>query len=503
MNSKQKKRFAQILAIVLAVALLLPLFSCVTTREETQFGIVFTGGMDGRVETDKDVVGAALLGGFVDRVRASYGQNMLLLDAGDFFYGKSVVNFTEGQLALDIANALEYDAMNIGSGDFSYGADRLLELEAASRSPMLSANIAQDGKDAFAPYVIKKIGKVKIGIAGLIGSETAESVSEDLRQGITFEDEIETARGLISKLKKQSNIVIMLTYMGADRARELAAAVSGVDIIIEGSGAGELAESGERVGNTLIVRPGQYGSKIGFLNLTLSGKHLAGCEVQLLDNAILGDTPPKADIAAMITDAKAQVTSTMTEVIGTAAGGLDGERGQIRTQETNLGDFVADFMRAVTGADLAMITSGNIRQSIETGDITREDIYNVLPYEDKLVTVQITGSMLLQILEHSVADLEENSAFLQISGLRIQVDRAAEPGHRIADYTVNSQAVEADRLYTVAVNSYLKEGGDGYAMFAEIPAEKEFGWMCELFETYLKANGNIYCETDGRIAFFN
>lgn len=506
MNSKQKSMAARILAVVLCLALLLPLFSCVSTREETEFAVIYTGGTDGRVETDKDVVGAALVGGFMNKVREKYGDNVLLLDAGNYLYGKSAVTATEGELPLKIMETLKYDALNIGREDLGYGISRLSELDSQTEIPMLSANLQlqQNSEKQFPSFVKKKIGKIKFGVVGVMDSNFSENAKPEQLEGAKLTDTIEAAKKAVDEARKQSHVVVVLADLGTEKSKKLAESVSGIDILIDSGADESLSESGIRVGKTLIVRPGLNGSKIGWLNLKFSGKHLAGVEVNLLDNASLGEFPADPEITALI-DASKQTARAVAEVpIGTIASELNGERSAIRTGETNLGDFITNFMRVTTGADIALMTAGSIRDSLKEGPVTRSDIYNLLPYEDRLVTVKIKGNMILSVLEHGFYDAErESGAFPQLAGVKVVVDMAAPSGQRIADYTVNGEPVDPERWYTVALCDNIQRGGEGYTMFKDLPIEKDYGWICDLFETFLKSNGSIYVETEGRIQLMN
>jgi len=196
---------------------------------------------------------------------------------------------------------------------------------------------------------------------------------------------------------------------------------------------------------------------------------------------------------------------------------LDGAH--VRTGETNLGDFVADVMRQTAGAEAALINGGTIRTSIPQGKITVKDIYAVLPFDNYLVAISLTGAQVKAALEHGVARLEEPvGSFPQVSGLTFTYSRSAPAGDRVKDIAVGGRPLEPQREYVVATNDYLVAGGDGYTAFGE--ALKSAGdynnlggtltssklayndpgtWLRDLLVAAIQARKTIAPQTDGRI----
>ena len=196
---------------------------------------------------------------------------------------------------------------------------------------------------------------------------------------------------------------------------------------------------------------------------------------------------------------------------------LDGKN--VRERETNLGDFVADVMRQTAGAEVAIINGGTIRTSIVQGKITVKDIYDVLPFDNYLVAISLTGAQLQAVLEHGVARLEAPSGcFPQVSGLTFTYSRSAPAGSRVKDVIVGGRPLDPQKEYVVATNDYLVAGGDGYTAFGE--ALKSAGdyanlggtlcssklayndpgtWLRDLVIASIQARKTIAPQVDGRI----
>jgi 2',3'-cyclic-nucleotide 2'-phosphodiesterase (5'-nucleotidase family) len=161
-----------------------------------------------------------------------------------------------------------------------------------------------------------------------------------------------------------------------------------------------------------------------------------------------------------------QSDALLQRAIGETQVDLDGQH--VRVRETNLGDFVADVMRQAAGAEVALINGGSIRTGIPRGRIMVKDIYAMLPFDNYLVAIRLTGAQLKQALEHGVTSLEERSgSFPQVAGLTFTYSRSAPAGSRVMDVTVAGQPLDLQKEYVVATNDFLVAGGDGYTAFGD------------------------------------
>ena len=138
------------------------------------------------------------------------------------------------------------------------------------------------------------------------------------------------------------------------------------------------------------------------------------------------------------------------------------------TGTTNLANLVTDAMRGASGADIVITNGGGIRASIPAGDITMGSIYTVLPFDNSLVVIELSGKDLLAALEHGIGNYPSQAgSFAQVSGLTFTFDPSKPAGSRILEVLVAGEPLEADRLYAVATNDFMAAGGDGYVWFAE------------------------------------
>jgi 2',3'-cyclic-nucleotide 2'-phosphodiesterase (5'-nucleotidase family) len=215
---------------------------------------------------------------------------------------------------------------------------------------------------------------------------------------------------------------------------------------------------------------------------------------------------PDPETVAMADALKATMDTTLDQQIGTLEAGLDSRRNLVRAEEATMGNLIADALRMQTGSDIGLMNGGGIRgdRTYDTGaTLTRRDILTELPFGNLTVVTELPGSQVLLALENAVSQVEKGAGrFAQVSGLTFAFDAAAEPGSRVSEVMVGGAALEADKLYTVAVNDYILGGGDGYAALGggRIVTEMATGNLVATdVMNYVEKMGSVKVELDGRI----
>jgi 5'-nucleotidase/UDP-sugar diphosphatase len=455
--------------------------------------------------------GLAYLAGAVDQARQ--GHASLLLAAGDMIQGNSWANLFQGKSSIEVMNAMKFDAMVVGNHEFDFGPKVLKERMVQARFPLLGANVS--GLAGLKPYVVKNLQGVRIGIIGVVTPETPVATHPRNVAGLTFSTPENAVRKYIQELKGRADIIIVLSHCGFQADKELAARVPGINVIVGGHSHTKVLKP-EQVGQTIIVQAWEHAKALGVLNLrVIDGK------VARFDGALQEISPASGAANCRVQDIVAryegQVDSLLQRAIGETQVDLDGAR--VRTGETNLGDFIADVMRQTAGAEAAIINGGTIRTGVARGTITAKDIYDVLPFDNYLIAISLTGAQLKAALEHGVARLDEPSgSFPQVSGLTFTYSRSAPAGSRVKDVMVGGQPLDLQKEYVVATNDYLVAGGDGYTAFGE--ALKSAGdysnlggtltsnklafndpgtWLRDLLISAIQARKTIAPQVEGRI----
>jgi len=422
--------------------------------------------------------GIAYLGGKVKALRQE--KPTLMFAAGDMIQGNNWANMSQGESAIELMNAMRFDALVLGNHEFDFGQEVLNKRISAAAFPVLGANV--EGLDSVKPFAILERGGIRVGIIGIVTEETPVATHPRNVSGLRFLSSAETVEKYVKELKNKADIIVVLSHIGHGADRMLAEKVKGIDVIVGGHTHTKVLKP-VRIGDTLIVQAWEHGKALGVLDLTIRDGKIIEYDGHLEEvKPIPGKEDP--EILAIVEKYRQKVDAVLNARIGEAEVDLDGEN--VRKRETNLGNFLADILRQVSKAEAAIINGGTIRTSIKKGEVRVKDVYSVLPFNNYIVAIKLTGKQIAEALEHGVAGLEDEEGwFPQVSGLSFKYSPSGAKGARIREILVSGQPVDPGREYVVATNDFLAVGGDGYKAFAD--AVKSSG-------TFSSAGGTIQGE---------
>ncbi len=256
----------------------------------------------------------------------------------------------------------------------------------------------------------------------------------------------------------------------------------------------------------LVVQAGEKALHLGRLAVTFDQAGvLVGWEGELIPTEGL---PLEGAIADQLAVFRGPIDALKAEVIGRTEVDLDGERGHVRTRETNLGNLIADAMlwkAQSAGAKIAIQNGGGIRASIPAGPITLGQAMEVLPFGNYLVVLSLTGEQILAALENGVSQVENVAGrFPHVAGLRFTWDPTNPPGQRIVTAEIWTETgfrpLQPQERYTVVTNDFLAGGGDGYDVFREAGETTVLGFVdYEVLADYLRAHDPVRPLVEGRI----
>ncbi|NLG49081.1 MAG: multifunctional 2',3'-cyclic-nucleotide 2'-phosphodiesterase/5'-nucleotidase/3'-nucleotidase [Chloroflexi bacterium] len=473
--------------------------------------------------------GDPLQGGIARRFTAiqqikGEADNVLLVDAGDAFQGTLFFNQWQGEEEAYFMNALGYQAMTVGNHEFDSGPATLAEFIKAADFPVVSANldVSQEAalKDLIKPYTIVTIGGEKIGVLGLSTPETVYISSPGPNVKIT--DPIAAAKAAVKELEGQGvNKIVCLSHLGYPGDMSLAKAVDGIDVIVGGHTHTLLGSMEDASGvyptiakspagtTVLIVSAQDWGKYLGRLDVTFTAegavKSYQGAPIAI-DESIAEDATVAADVARF---AEA-INELKATVIGKTTANLEGTRELARTQEVNLGNLIADAILWKTASEktqICIINGGGIRASIPAGDVTMGQVLEVLPFGNQIATFGLKGADVVAALEQGVSQVEEQKGqFPQVGGLRFSFDPNKPAGSRVIKVEVKNadgsySPIKLDAVYQVASNDFMRQGGDGYTMFAEnaIDPYDAGAVLADAVAEYIAAHSPINPAIEGRI----
>jgi 2',3'-cyclic-nucleotide 2'-phosphodiesterase (5'-nucleotidase family) len=286
--------------------------------------------------------------------------------------------------------------------------------------------------------------------------------------------------------------------MRADRAL---AAAADVDVVLGGHEHEPLvAEEGK----TLITKAGSDARYLVQVDLWLRPDGTL-IERSWTFREVSARVPEDPEVAAVVRRYGDRLNRELDTVVGHTATPLDARRGVLRMQETNLGSFIADAMRARLQTDVALINGGGIRTDriVPVGPLTKRDIHGLLPFTNAVMKLAVSGARLRETLEQGLAGLERGGGgYLQISGLHVTYDPRQPIGQRVVSVEVRGAPLDPAHIYTLAVVDYVAGGGDGITALrdARVLIDAVSGpQLADVVLDAITAAGTISPKPDGRL----
>tara|TARA_R110001592_G_scaffold337300_1_gene623463 strand:+ start:55276 stop:56802 length:1527 start_codon:yes stop_codon:yes gene_type:complete len=446
----------------------------------------------------------------------------------------------KGEVDIKVFNEVGLDAYELGNHEFDEGESRLAQLISMANFPVVAANVHPTsasplyGSD-IRPYVIKEIEGEQVAVIGVLKVEkTVESSL--VTDAVEFSEEITTVRDTVAELKrKKINKIIVLSHLGYEFDQQLAAEVNDVDAIIGGDTHNLLDSTGEMAGMGLpvsgeyptvtnnpngepvyIVQAWQYARGLGILRLSFNKagritsaqgytELLVGGPYQVnqlgswapattdqvsrISLAIEGletikEVAPSPVVEAIIAPYKAELVAFQAQQLGEVVELLPFTRipTAFAAGETPTGSYaahiVADaFLKYLPNVDIAIQNSGGVRTAFTDGVFTVADAYTMLPFSNTVVTIDMSGQDIINVLEEAVdyaLGSGSTGAFPYASHLRYDIVKSAAFGSRVLNTEVMERvsgiwlSIDPAAQYKVATNSFTALGKDGYDTFARV-----------------------------------
>ena len=492
------------------------------------------------------VEGYSKLAAMKNELKSEY-EYVGVVSSGDFVQGGTLGAVSKGEYIVELMNLVGYDAIAPGNHEFDYTISRLTELYELSETKYISCNFAKIGEEKtyFEPYTIVSYGDVDIAYIGIITPETITSArpsqfrNENGEIIYTFNESrlYELVQESIDEATEDgADYVIALSHIGYDESGELNDVTDvientdGLDVVLDAHSHSVIEEkivkdkSGDDV---LLTSTGTGFENIG--RLTIANGEF---DTELVK--IETYTKTDADVDAYIAEINESYAELGNRKIGESKVELitHNEEGVrlVRTAETNLGNLCSDALFFVTNADVSYVNGGGLRAPIKSGDMTFNDIYSVFPFNNRIVTAEITGQVLLDMLEMSMISYpQEDGAFPHMSGITFSVNKSipssikvdengfftkVDGDYRVYDVKVldkesgNYKALELDKKYILAAaDYYILNFGSGMSMFKDAKVVESEGMLdVEVLERYITDNlngviGEEYKNVVNRITF--
>lgn len=419
--------------------------------------------------TTEPIGGAAR---FCTAIKSFASLRPLVLFSGDAFSPSMLSAFTNGEQMVPVLNAVGTDCAVFGNHDFDHGLDVLTEHITKNTFPWLMSNVVDNetgrplGGGKITHFILHNT--IRVGLIGLVEMEWLETLPTIDPKEVTYIDFVKAGNQLAEELRNEGcDVVIALTHMRTPNDIELAKRCPNIDLILGGH---DHVFEANKINGTYVVKSGTDFRQFSKINIDkdreADGRLKVSVEQIDVTSKYAEDEALKTELAKYT----AMIESKMGETLGNFSVELDGRFSSIRTQETNLGDWVCDVILSATGADVVMINSGTFRsdQIHPPGPFTMKDLINIVPMRDPLIALEMTGKALLEALENSVSMYPKlEGRFPQVSGISFVFNPNKPPGSRVEPQLVQvaDDWLNLEQTYTVCIKSYMYSGCDGYTMF--------------------------------------
>lgn len=471
--------------------------------ETTDFHGAILGGSRER-RSGRPTGGSAALAAAIEKERARNPEGTVLLDGGDLFQGTMISNLQYGRPVVEQMNALGYAAAAVGNHEFDWGVDTLVSRVHEMRFAALGANMIERATGrmprwARSDTTVLRRG-LSVGIVGLAYPGTPRVTLPAHVAHLRFDDDSTTAAQVGERLRRNgASVVIGVGHIPAEtdslrRARGDLARLGRVASVDAWLGGHSHNVVNDRVEGRPVIIAGAQGQYLAVLDLVVDPVAKRVVESDPRIYTVYADGPVDSVWTARVTHWNSGVAPIAAEVIGEAAVALHRRR-----PEATIGDFICDAMRAESKVDIAMQNPGGMRADLDAGPVTRGDVYAVMPFDNTIVVVELTGAQVKLAIEQAL----RADRVTQVSGVRYEYDPSRPDLQRVTRITLaDGSPLDEARVYRVAVNNFMAGGGDQYDALAQGRSRQDTGLpIRSAMESWVRAQGGrpFTLAGDGRI----
>ena len=479
-------------------------------------------------DTHCECGGYSRFAGMRDAIGRADTAHVVTVSLGDFMVGGPLGAISKGGYIIDIMRSIGYDVITIGNHEFDYGGENMKRLLGQLGVPVTCANFYDAGADApvYAPYIVRQYGNRRVAFVGALAPETMllqqhAFYGEDgqLLYDLHTDDLYKLVQQAVDKAHTEghADCVVLLSHIGEKEAlgvssHKLIAATRGIDAVIDSHS--HTSVEGDWVQNAdgkaiVITQAGARMKHVGKMRIAADGT--ISTSLIAIDDIAYDNQRVAAVVDSVNREAKAisekVICTSDYELTVTDADGVS----LVEHEETNGGDMVTDALRIEMDAEIGLQTGNSFVKSIAAGPIKYGDIVTMLPYENSMSVISVSGQQLLDMMVKCTQNTPKNDwHFPQVSGLRFRVHTTT---HTVTDVEVLDKAkgtylpLDPQRTYAVAISSYYK-GGGFYNMLKDCPVLRATTLMVRdvvinylsntlggsLGETYRRPQGRIIIE---------
>ena len=459
------------------------------------------------ISGQKQVGGIAPRATFIKEVRKEMQDkkgHLLLLDCGDVNTGQPLSSMLKAEPDIRAMNLIGYDALVAGNHEFDLKLEDLLKQSSLAKFPYLSANVIHKKTKSFlfSRYKIFHLGNIRIACFGITTPDTPNISTHGGDGDLIFLSHRRVIPEMIQKLRPKADLIIAVMHMAHDRVLRVVKNFPEIDIVIGGhTHFGTLQPV--RVGKTLVVEADCHGRVVGRFDLKFQKKKLVSWKYQpvginlskpLRDkgtNKIIcypykKRFKPDPEIEKLLAPYVNKISAILDQAIGYAKTDiLKADRSKY-PYSMPLGNMITDAIREFVKSDIALQNIGGIRADLLKGKVTHRHVKTILPFTNTIFVYKFTGTQLRELIELMARRNPSKGGVFETSGLRFKVKNRKPIGVR-----VNGKKIEENRIYTLATNSFIGNGGNNYSFFTKFtPVDTGYS-LSTAFAYYIKKHTPI------------
>ena len=430
--------------------------------------IYYTNDEHGWIEPNKNNDGApGLMGSWTAKDDFYNDGPFLILSGGDMWTGPAISTLSAGKSMVEVMNGLGYDAAAIGNHEFDFGIDTLRKRKSEMSFPLLAANIREktsgERADFAIPYIIKNINDVSIGIIGLTTQSVPTTTKPANVVDYNFTSYDNELTEIFPEIKDRgAELVLLIGHLCYNEMIELVPLAKKYGIALIGGGhCHQIIQ--EKHEGILLVQSGAHYDNYTRIELFFDdyADTLVSISSSLHENS---DGNRDMSVEAIVTKWQTRLDGTLSEVIGYTAKDIDEKSNEMWNMITD------SWLHVYPTAHIALTNTGGIRQSLPMGNITTEQIFGLLPFDNNILELKLSGKELLDCIMYDIV----------FSGMKRTVE-----GYILTD----GQPLKDDSTYTVLTNDYLYSRPDlNYQKYDEDPYDTSIKYRQPLIDWLKSVN---------------
>lgn len=436
----------------------------------------FHGNLAEDIKEGGKNIGMAKMVAYVNEA-VKNNPNTIVVSGGDNYQGTAMSNLTYGEPVSAMMKSMNVVASAVGNHEFDWGVDLIEKWSKDGDFDFVAANIydTKTGEPVSwaKPYKIVEKGGIKIAFIGLAHPDTTTLTKAENVTGIEFRDPVKSAEEWVKYLKDGKaeegvpDVIMALTHIDSSQDRDTKEItgkaveltnVEGLDAILSAHSHKTVCG---KVNDVPVIQAYKYGRAMGIVSIGLDENNkVKDINIKVDDVAKnKNDIIPDEETTKKYEEYNEELEPILGEVLGEASDVFTHDRSQPNV--SLLGRWVCEVLRDETDVQVAIQNGGGLRRTLEKGNITMGDLYEIMPFDNSLVTLDLTGKDLKKAIDHGILNSEITDG--QFVGLIVEYDKDKEFENRITKITLeDGTPLEMDKYYKVVISDFLLTGGDKY-----------------------------------------